>query len=512
MSTLVMKFGGTSVGSAEAIRHLLMIVQDAKTQWDNVVVVTSAIRGVTDTLVGLVEAAQSGDQPAIEGQLELLRHRHRQASREFIAPDAHPDLIHTIDQQTDELLAKLNVTLQAVVSVGVADGQSRDAVLSMGERLMARILAAIFQVNDIAAASIDASEMIVTNERFQNAQPLDLPSRGNAQRMIMPLLADGIVPVVTGYIGATEAGAVTTFGRGGSDYSGTYLASLLDADEVWIWTDVDGVMSADPRQIKEARVLETISYEEVSEFAHFGAKVLHPRSVEPLVGPAIPLRVCNTFNPSHPGTRIESQDDAQPRYLRAVTSISGVLVFIPNGGNEQGAAMLQTVQQTLTRSFSQEAKPIITVDSHAGHLLCFVVPTTAPRNALANSINYLQAHFTENYVHLNWRVESVAIVAAIGVVDVQQTVQVLNALKSVKADLLALGHGSPECTLLVVPSPQALRVMRHLHRMIDAVQMQLYYAENDPSGVSSTNLPASRRRQNKKQRGRSEPPQRVIPL
>ncbi len=511
MSTLVMKFGGTSVGSADAIRQVLSIVQDAKIHWQNVVVVTSAIRGVTDTLVGLVEAAQSADQPAIVGQLELLRQRHQQAAREFIAPDQYSALLQALDEQSDALLEKLNNTLQGVVAAGVADGKARDAILSMGERLMARILAAIFQVNGIAAAAIDASEMIVTNSRFQNAQPLDIPSKVNAQRMIGPLFAEGSVPVVTGYIGATEAGDVTTFGRGGSDYSGTYLASLLDADEVWIWTDVDGVMSADPRQIKEARVLESISYEEVSEFAHFGAKVLHPRSVEPLVGPAIPLRVCNTFNPTHPGTRIVQQDEAQQRYLRAVTSISGVLVFIPNGGNEHSDTMLQTVQQTLTQAFSQEAKPIITVDSHSGHLLCFVVPTTAPRNALSNSISRLQANFTENYVHLNWRIESIAIVAAIGVVDVQQTVQVLNAIKSVKADLLALGHGSPECTLLVVPSPQALPVMRHLHRMINAVQMQLYYAENDPA-LSPTSLPTSRRRQSKKQRGRSEPPQRVIPL
>jgi len=504
-----MKFGGTSVGSAEAVRQVISIVKDAKTRWRNIVVVTSAIRGVTDTLVSLVEAAQSGDQPAIEGQLELLRQRHQQAAREFIDPIEHASLIQTVDAQIDELLSLLHQSLCEVVEKGSADAKARDAILSMGERLMARILSAIFTVNDIPSAPIDATEMIVTNAQFQNAQPIDELSRRNVHRLIPPLLNDGLVPVVTGYIGATEQGDVTTFGRGGSDYSGTYLASLLDADEVWIWTDVDGVMSADPRQIKEARVLETISYEEVAEFAYFGAKVLHPRSVEPLIEPSIPLRVCNTFNPSHVGTRIQAHNDEQPRYLRAVTSVGGVLVFIPNGGNPHSADMLQIVQQTLAEAFSQTTKPIITVDSHSGHLLCYVVPTTAPRNALNDSVNRLQTIFTERYVNLNWRVESVAIVAAIGVVDVQQTVQVLNALKSVKADLLALGHGSPECTLLVVPSSQALRVMRHLHRMIDAVQMQLYYAENAPAAV--TNIP-TRRKRNNRQRGRSEPPQRVIPL
>lgn len=512
MSRLVMKFGGTSVGSSDAIRQVLSIVRDTKTTWEQVVVVTSAIRGVTDMLVGLVNAAQQADQAAIAEQLEGLRQRHQQAIRDFVDPTEYPDVVAGVDIQIDTLLHELATTLQVVSAAGTADSRLRDAILSMGERLMARILSAIFNVHGIPSAPIDASQMIVTNDRFQNAQPINEVSRANAAKMLLPLLDEDKVPVVTGYIGATEVGDITTFGRGGSDYSATYLASIIDANEVWIWTDVDGVMSADPRQIKEAQVLDSISYEEVSEFAHFGAKVLHPRSVEPISAPSIPLRVCNTFNPAHAGTRIIPQSDAQPRYLRAVTSIQGVLVFIPNGGGTHGEPMLKTVQQTLANFFAQEAKPIITVDSHAGHLLCFVVPTTAPRDALDKSIAYLQADFSKNYSELGWRVEPIAIVAAIGVVDVQQTVQVLNALKSVKADLLALGHGSPECSLLVVPPNQALRVMRHLHKMIDSVQMQLYYAETDPTTGAPLNLPASRRRRNNKQRGRSEPPQRVIPL
>lgn len=510
MPRLVMKFGGTSVGDADAIQHVISIIQEQRTQWDDVVVVTSAIRGVTDGLVSLIRTAVAGDMAAVYSQIEDLREKHYQAVRDFIDPQHFPDEIAAVDAEIDALLSQLSETCDEALFLAQADDRIRDASLSMGERLMARILAAILRVNGVASEKIDASEMIVTNNRFQNAQPQDDPSRQNAERMIEPLLRAGKVPVVTGYIGATPEGDITTFGRGGSDYSATYLAFLIHADEVWIWTDVDGVMSADPRQIKEAQVMTSISYEEVSEFAHFGAKVLHPRAVEPLVSFGLPLRVCNTFNASHPGTRIVSQDDDSPRFLRAVTSTQGVLVFVPSFA--ESSTMLAEVQHVLTAAFSQEVRPVITVDSHSGQLLCYVVPTTARRTALQESVQHLHKRFGAEYSEAAWRVEPIAIVAAIGVVDVKQTVQVLNAVKTVKADLVAMGHGSPECTLLAVPPNQALRLMKRLHRMIEGVQMQLYYEENNPTSMP-INIPANRRKRSNRQRGNDvEPPHRVIPL
>lgn len=513
MSTLVMKFGGTSVGSADAIRHVLDIVKTERSDWEHLVVVTSAIRGVTDGLATLLNTACAGDVAGMHSQIEELRERHVLAAREHIDPAKHTDALTILDQQLDELLMLLRETCDEAVYLQAANAQLRDAVLSMGERLMSRILAAILRVNGIEAEKVDASEVMITDTRFENAQPQEAPSLQNVERIIRPILEQGKVPVVTGYIGATPDGRVTTFGRGGSDFSATYLARLLNADEVWIWTDVDGVMSADPRQIKEAQVIDSISYEEVSEFAHFGAKVLHPRAMQPLIDREIPLRVCNTFNAEHDGTHIVTKDDESPRYLRAVTSIQGVLVFVPGGA--EGAAMLDVAQNTLSQSFSQQAQPVITVDSHSGKLLCYIVPTTARRTAMQESVAQLQERFIHDFQIESWRVEPLAIVAAIGVVEIKQTVQVLNAVKSVKAELVAMGHGSPECLLLAVPPHEALKVMKRLHRMIDSVQMQLYYEENNPSTMSAPiNIPAGRRRRSKKnQRGRaSDPPHRVIPL
>lgn len=512
MTRLVMKFGGTSVGSAEAIRHVLDIVRQERQQWDEVVVVTSAIRGVTDSLVKLVDSAAKGEAASVDKQIEDLRKRHTSAAREFIDAAQHPAELAHVDSEIDRLLAELNSTCQEIIAAGGADGRLSDASLSMGERLMAQILPVIMQVNDIPAAGVDASHVLVTDYRHQNAQPQFGPSRVNGQRIIDPILAAGQVPVVTGYIGATPEGAITTLGRGGSDYSATYLASVIDADEVWIWTDVNGVMTADPRKIKEAQIMDTISYQEVSEFAHFGAKVLHPRSVEPLLEPKIPLRVCNTFNPVHPGTRINGQRAGGPKHMSAVTSIDGVLVFLPSQHIE---SLFSLTQQLLTKHFLQEAQPVITVDSHAGKLLCYVVPTTARRTAMTESVEALQAAFSQQDAGADWRAEPISIVAAIGVTDIQQTVQVLNAVKSAKADLLALGHGSPQCSLLAVPPQQALRVMRRLHRMILSIQSNLQYADNDPLCPPTLSVPANRT--NKKRGGRSggkgsNPPHRVIPL
>lgn len=515
MATLVMKFGGTSVGSAKALRQVLSIVGQEREKWSNVAVITSAIGGVTDLLVKLVNSARQADIDSMHQQLEHLREKHYAAAREFIDPNTHFDELQAVDAQIDSLISDLKAICGEIVQAKSADGRLRDASLSMGERLMSRILAAIFRVNGIPAEKIDASEMIVTDHRHQNAQPQFEASQANAKRMILPLFELDIIPVVTGYIGATPEGVITTLGRGGSDYSATYLASLIDADEVWIWTDVDGVMSADPRKIKDALVMPTISYEEVSEFAHFGAKVLHPRAVEPLMAPHIPLRVCNTFNPEVDGTRINSQQADGPRHLNAVTAIDGVLVFAPNSGEASAdnmVAMQTLIDDILSGQFSQEAQPIITVDSHAGRLLCYVVPTTARRTAMQESVEVLSAAFGEKYPDFAWRVEPISIVAAIGVVEIQQTVQVLNAVKSAKAELLAMGHGSPQCCLLAVRPEQSIRVMKRLHRMVVTIQANLRYAENDPQRPAAVNVPTTRRKQNGRQRRRGGPPHRVIPL
>jgi aspartate kinase len=387
--------------------------------------------------------------------------------------------------------------------------------MSMGERLMVRILAALLRIRGLDAQAIDASEILLTDDRHQNAQPIYEPSQRNAERLLLPLLKEKIIPVVTGYLGATKTGAITTLGRGGSDYSATYLASLIHADDVWIWTDVNGVMSGDPRRLKNAQIIDTISYHAVSEFAYFGAKVLHPRAVEPLIAHKIPLRVCNTFNPDYAGTRISPHDPTKPRLLNAVTAINGLLVFAPTLPPEiattlQGPSIQTLTEQALQNIVHQDVAPAITVDSHTGRLLCYVIPTTARKTATEESVATITQVLKTAYPTIAWRVEPVSIVAAIGVVDVQQTMQVLNAVRSVKADLLAMGHGSPECALLVVPPDQAMRVLRKLHNMAVTTHQRLGINEAQELCPPVPDTP--KRRVNHRQRRSSTPPHRSIPL
>jgi aspartate kinase len=268
-------------------------------------------------------------------------------------------------------------------------------------------------------------------------------------------------------------------------------------------------MSSDPRRIKEARVIKTISYGEVSEFAHFGAKVLHPRTVEPLISAQISLRVRNTFDPLEPGTLIGQQDGDTPRHLSAVTAIGGVLVFIP----AKNLDLLDAVQSLLSEFFYVPARAVISVDSHAGRLLCYIVPTTAHHDTRERAVTAVTEMLSEADVLAGWRVEPIDIVAAIGVVSIQQMVQVLNAVKSVKAELLAMGQGSPQCSLLAVRPNHVLRVIRRLHRMVLSVQANLDYAETDPYAPPSLSVPANRRRRQGRQRNnRLNPPDRAIPL
>ena len=188
--------------------------------------------------------------------------------------------------------------------LGEASPRALDAVASLGERMSVRLLTAIVKNGGIKAQAVESSEFIITNDHFQNAHPDFKATTRKDTLLLNPLLDEGIVPITTGFIGATPEGVVTTLGRGGSDYSAAIIGAVLPADDVWIWTDVDGVMTTDPRIVSSARTLPEITYSEIAELAYYGAKVLHPKTIRPVIEAGIGLRICNTFNPSNPGTRL----------------------------------------------------------------------------------------------------------------------------------------------------------------------------------------------------------------
>ncbi len=317
MSTLVMKFGGTSVGSVEAIEQAAGIVLEQAQKWERLAVVVSAMSGVTDALTQGTLTSASGDLGTLRGIVADLRVRHYLAVDKLLCPEpldsARDAPVEGLDPNGERapLLASVDAYLdefdafcRSVCVLGEVTPRAMDAITSLGERINARILAALLRQRGARSEAVDATELIVTDDTFQDAAPLMDATRAQVLARLAPLLDEGVVPIITGFIAATQSGVTTTLGRGGSDYSAAIVGDCLDADEVWTWTDVDGVMTADPRLVPDARVIPTLSYGEVGELAYFGAKVLHPRTIRPVVERGIPLWVKNTFNPDCFGTCI----------------------------------------------------------------------------------------------------------------------------------------------------------------------------------------------------------------
>lgn len=292
-----MKFGGTSVGSADRLAQAAEIVSAARGP-RRPVVVTSAMGGVTDELERLIAWARSGDRQPVESTLETLLERHRSAARQLSGePEA------TVAALEDRI-RELRVLLRGLRLVGVATPASLDAVIGFGELLAQELVALALRERGVEVAVVDAREVVVTDDRFGAARPDLAATRRRAGERVAPLVRSGAVPVLGGYLGATPDGRATTLGRGGSDLSASVLGRALDVRRIEIWTDVDGLMTADPRLVPQARTLAEVSFNEAAELAGFGAKVLHPAAIDPAIQGGIPVVVRNSWRPEEPGTTI----------------------------------------------------------------------------------------------------------------------------------------------------------------------------------------------------------------
>lgn len=324
---LVMKFGGTSVGSAQRIRHVAGIVVDAqKTQ--QVVVVISAMSKVTDLLLDCAMNASRKKMAPVEKNLELLRAIHQKAISELRLEKKEEQ---NLSQLIGDKLFDLAILLKNISSLGEITKRELDLVLSFGERMSICLLAAAIRNLGHEALSVEASDLLITDEDFGNAKPILSDSGEKTKSVISPLLNKNIIPVITGFIGATKDGTVTTLGRGGSDYSATAIAYCLDAGEIWIWKDVDGAMTADPKIVKNARTIPALSYDEAAELSYFGAKVLHPMTMIPASLKKIPIRIKNTFKPEFKGTEIALDANHYARDGKAISTIHSLSLITIQG-------------------------------------------------------------------------------------------------------------------------------------------------------------------------------------
>ena len=302
-----MKFGGTSVADPEAIGRLIDIVrrQQAKATGDAPVVVVSALAGVTDTLVAVAQFAEDGQSDRAAAALQALEERHL-AVAAAVTSASRERLLDEVQQEFKELAGLVH----ALAVLREVSPRSRDAVHAVGELVSSRIVAAAFADQQIPSAWIDARTVLITDDEHTAAAPDMIETCERARAVVAPQSAAGKVVVVGGFIGATANGVTSTLGRGGSDYSAAIFGACLATAEIQIWTDVDGMLTADPRIVAQPRVVPQLSFAEASELAYFGAKVLHPSTILPAVSKNIPVRILNSRRPENAGTRITA--DAMP--------------------------------------------------------------------------------------------------------------------------------------------------------------------------------------------------------
>jgi aspartate kinase len=310
---VVMKFGGTSVEDCQAIRRLVRIVRSRLNF--SVVVVVSALAKVTDQLLRLGNLAEEGDWPAVEVDLSALQRKHEQVASELLSEPAHA----VVRKEFDDEFGKIRALLREVESGRRLTLQVQDHLLGFGESFSSKIVAAALQHQGVDAELVDSRTCIITDSRHTQASPLWQQTNHLLQQVLSPLLKKRRVPVMGGFVGATRTGVPTTLGRGGSDFSATIVGAALHARRVEIWTDVDGVMTADPNLCPDAQLIRKMSFEEAAELAHFGAKVLHPATLVPVVKENIPVYVLNSRNADVEGTEIVAHCTSGSA-VRAVTA------------------------------------------------------------------------------------------------------------------------------------------------------------------------------------------------
>jgi aspartate kinase len=330
---IVIKFGGTSVGDAAHMKQAIEIVSEVRDR--DPVVVVSALSGITNQLVEATALAAASKLDEVNRTVEAIRERHEQIAYELVGQksDYLDSFRAQLGRHTDEILA----ILKGICLVGEVTPRAKDKIVAIGEKLSSVLFSYTMRLKTLVGIPVDAEEVIVTNERFGEADPMMDLTREAARRVLLPEIERRHIPVMGGFIGRSEGGATTTLGRGGSDYSAAIVGAALGAAEIQIWTDVDGMMTTDPRVIPSARIIEKISYVEAAELAYFGAKVLHPKTIAPAVAEQIPIRVLNTHNPSSRGTLVTEEGDADVRGPRAIALKRGISVVEATSSSMLGA-------------------------------------------------------------------------------------------------------------------------------------------------------------------------------
>lgn len=442
-----MKFGGTSVGSERALKSLVSIIQGEKAEK---ALVVSAMSGVTNTLISLMKE----ERPASEAFFDELLWKHSSAVESMMPPAALRDL-------ETKLKVRISGLRQAVerYQEPASRVMLHDAIASWGERLSSLMVASLLKANDVEAIAMTSEEagIVATGTPGNGAADLEATAR-NFKRGVLPLIRSGQVPVITGYYGCDLEGHPITFGRGGSDYSGSVVGYALDADVIEIWTDVDGFMSADPRVVPGAKTIRDMDYGEAAELAYFGAKVLHPRTIEPARRKKILVRVRNTFDPQSPGTCIRESKRNQGHLLKSVavkSDLAIVKVYSSEIVYNPGLVM------HLLAAVSENGSTAYAISTSLS-TLAFAVPSSAARSICER----IRESGTGEVEKVTIK-DDVSLICAVGDDLISHTgaaAQIFREAADVEANIEMISEGASDVALnFVVPSHKANDVVRKLH-------------------------------------------------
>ena len=442
---IVVKFGGTSVGDAAAIERAAEIVRGRLPR--RPLVVVSALAGTTNALLAIAEQAEKGQLIGALRGVEGLRERHLDETSRLLGDDGVGAEVATdLSAMFDELAS----LAEALSVLGHLTPRSLDAIAAIGERLSSQLIVAVLCARGIPAQLVDAADVMITDDHFTRAEPQSELIADAAQRIIRPLLASGITPVVGGFVGATPNGVITTLGRGGSDYSAALFGAALRAEAIEIWTDVDGMLTADPRVVDGARLIEQIRFDEASELASFGAKVLHPSTIAPAVKIGIPVYIYNSRRPEGCGTRITF--DAPRRPVSAIA-----------GKKDVALIRIRTPRMLLAHGFMRrifeifdENRTSVDVVATSEVSVSMTIDDATHLDALLGALTSLGDVSVERNRGI------VALVGA-GLGDSTATMaQALGALGTIKVHMVSLSSGGMNLTI-IVDGDQVLEAMRRLH-------------------------------------------------
>lgn len=460
---VVMKFGGTSVGSAQALTKVVSIVQKTRQEGHQIVVVVSAMAGVTNLLLDAAHKAETGDEKTAHQARAEIAQKHAGATLHFLGDTPQRD---STMAQINTLLDEFEALCHGISVLGELTPRALDVIGGLGERMSVPQVSAIFTQAGIPAQGVVASDLIVTDDRFGGAVPIIDATAEKTEAGLRPILNEGKVPVVTGFIGATKDGIQTTLGRGGSDYSATILARALKADEVWIWTDVPGVMTTDPRVVPQAHPIAHLSYAEISELSYFGAKVLHSQAIRPARREGIPVRILNTFEPEHPGTLITAQGKESTKAVKAITAIKNMSLVTVEGPGMAGIPGV--AGRTFTAVAQTDTNVLMISQASSEQSICFVVPSQDVGKVVASLENELAREIERRDLErVKWEDDTV-ILAVVGS-GMKGTPGVsgrlFGALGREKINVIAIAQGSSEFNIsLVVAQGDSDRAVRSIHQ------------------------------------------------